>query len=130
MGDGINDAPALHDADVGISVEGAVDVAREAADLVLTEHRLDVLRRGIEEGRVTFANSLKYVFTTTSSNFGNMFSMAGASAFLPFLPLLAKQILLNNFCPTFRPSRSPATRWTANWSSSRGAGTSASFAAS
>jgi Mg2+-importing ATPase len=101
MGDGINDAPALHDADVGISVESAVDVAREASDFVLLEQGLDVLRRGIEEGRVTFANSLKYVFTTTSANFGNMFSMAGASLFLPFLPLLAKQILLNNFLSDF-----------------------------
>jgi Mg2+-importing ATPase len=101
MGDGINDAPALHDADVGISVETAVDVAREASDFVLLEQGLDVLRRGIEEGRVTFANSMKYVFTTTSANFGNMFSMAGASLFLPFLPLLAKQILLNNFLSDF-----------------------------
>src|SRR6266542_4244798 len=101
MGDGINDAPALHDADVGISVESAVDVAREASDFVLLKPGLDILRRGIEEGRVTFANSLKYVFTTTSANFGNMFSMAGASLFLPFLPLLAKQILLNNFLSDF-----------------------------
>jgi len=97
LGDGINDAPALHAADVGISVDQAVDVAKEAADLVLLEHDLDVLRRGIEQGRKTFANTLKYVFTTTSANFGNMLSMAGASLFLPFLPLLAKQILLNNF---------------------------------
>jgi Mg2+-importing ATPase len=101
MGDGINDAPALHIADVGISVDKAVDVAKEAADFVLLEHDLDVLRRGIEEGRKTFANTLKYIFTTTSANFGNMFSMAGASLFLPFLPLLAKQILLNNFLSDF-----------------------------
>jgi Mg2+-importing ATPase len=97
MGDGINDAPALHAADVGISVDTAVDVAKEAADFVLLEHNLDVLRQGIEEGRRTFINTLKYVFTTTSANFGNMFSMAGLSLFLPFLPLLPKQILLNNF---------------------------------
>jgi Mg2+-importing ATPase len=97
MGDGINDAPALHAADVGISVDSAVDVAKESADLVLLEHDLGVLREGIEEGRRTFANTIKYIFTTTSANFGNMFSMAGASLFLPFLPLLANQILLNNF---------------------------------
>jgi P-type Mg2+ transporter len=101
MGDGINDAPALHAADAGISVDTAVDVARESADFVLLEQDLDVLREGIEEGRRTFANTLKYVFTTTSANFGNMISMAGASAFLPFLPLLAKQILLNNFLSDF-----------------------------
>jgi P-type Mg2+ transporter len=97
MGDGINDAPALHVADVGISVDSAVDVAKEAADFVLLEHSLSTLREGILNGRKTFANTLKYVFTTTSANFGNMFSMAGLSVFLPFLPMLASQILLNNF---------------------------------
>ncbi len=97
MGDGINDAPSLHSADVGISVANAVDVAKEAADLVLLKQDLDVLREGIIQGRKTFANTLKYVFMATSANFGNMFSMAGASLFLPFLPMLPKQILLINF---------------------------------
>jgi Mg2+-importing ATPase len=97
MGDGINDAPSLHSADVGISVANAVDVAKEAADLVLLKQDLDVLREGIVLGRKTFANTLKYVFMATSANFGNMFSMAGASLFLPFLPMLPKQILLINF---------------------------------
>ncbi len=97
MGDGINDAPALQAADVGISVDTAVDVAKGAADFVLLERDLDILREGIDEGRRTFANTLKYVLTTISANFGNMFSMAAASLFLPFLPLLASQILLNNF---------------------------------
>ncbi len=97
LGDGINDAPALHAADAGISVDQAVDVAKQAADFVLLQHDLDVLCRGIEFGRSTFANTLKYIYTTTSANFGNMISMAAASLFLPFLPLLPKQILLNNF---------------------------------
>jgi len=97
MGDGVNDAPAMHAADTSISVESAVDVAREAADFVLLEKNLDVVRGGIEEGRRTFANTLKYVLTTTSANLGNMVSMAAASLFLPFLPLTAGQILLNNF---------------------------------
>jgi len=97
LGDGINDAPALHAADVAISVEGAADVAKDAADFVLGRRDLDVLRAGVESGRTTFANTLKYVRTTTSANFGNMVSMAIASIYLPFLPLVAGQILLNNF---------------------------------
>ncbi len=97
LGDGVNDAPAMHVADTSLSVDQAVDVAREAADFVLLDRDLDVIRRGIEEGRKTFANTLKYVLTTTSANLGNMVSMAVASMFLPFLPLLAGQILLNNF---------------------------------
>jgi len=105
MGDGINDAPPLHAADVGISVDTAVDVAKEAADFVLLKkdpsagsgQALAVLHQGIMQGRTTFANALKYVFMATSANFGNMFSVAGASLFLTFLPMLPKQILLINF---------------------------------
>ncbi len=101
MGDGINDISALHAADVGISVDSAADVAKETAQIVLMEKSLSVLVRGVKEGRTTFANTLKYVFMATSSNFGNMFSMAGASLFLPFLPLLPKQILLTNLLTDF-----------------------------
>ena len=101
MGDGINDASALHAADVGISVNTAVDVAKEAADIVLLDQDLNVLIEGVKEGRRTFANTQKYIFMATSANFGNMFSMAGASLFLSFLPLLPKQILLTNLMTDF-----------------------------
>ena len=97
FGDGVNDVPAMHAADVSISVDSAVDVAKATADLVLRERRLDVIERGIQEGRRTFANTMKYVLTTTSANLGNMVSMAVASLVLPFLPLTAGQVLLNNF---------------------------------
>lgn len=101
MGDGINDTSSLHAADVGISVDTAADVAKDAADIVLLEKDLGVLIQGVREGRTTFANTLKYVFMATSANFGNMFSMAGLSLFIPFLPLLPKEILLTNLLTDF-----------------------------
>jgi len=97
LGDGINDAPSLHTADVGISVSTATDIAKDAAEVILLERSLKVLHEGIIEGRKAFGNVMKYLLMGTSSNFGNMFSMAAASAFLPFLPMLPTQILLNNF---------------------------------
>ncbi|MEI9899895.1 MAG: magnesium-translocating P-type ATPase [Hyphomicrobium sp.] len=101
LGDGINDAPAMHVADVGISVDQAVDVARESADIILMQRDLNVLKEGVIDGRRTFANTFKYVAIATSSNFGNMVSMALGTLLVPFLPLLAKQILLNNFLADF-----------------------------
>ncbi|MCM8827538.1 MAG: magnesium-translocating P-type ATPase [Candidatus Omnitrophica bacterium] len=101
IGDGINDAAAIHASDVGISVDTAVDVAKEAADIVLLKKELKNLKDGVLEGRKTFANTLKYIFMATSANFGNVFSMAGASLLLPFLPMLPKQILFTNFLTDF-----------------------------
>ncbi len=115
MGDGINDAPALHAADVSISVQEAVDVAKQAADIVLLEADLAVLEEGVREGRRTFANTLKYVFMATSANFGNMFSMAGASLLLPFLPLLPKQILLTNLLTDLPELTISSDRVDAEW---------------
>jgi Mg2+-importing ATPase len=97
LGDGINDAPSLKTSDIGISVDSAVDVAKESADIILTQKSLEALKEGVLEGRKTFGNTMKYIMMGLSSNFGNMFSVAPAVLFLPFLPMLPIQILLNNF---------------------------------
>lgn len=110
LGDGVNDAPPLRSADVGITVDSAVDVAREVADMVMLEHDLAVLHEGVLEGRRTFGNVMKYIMMGTSSNVGNMVSMAGASLFLPFLPLLPMQILLNNLLYDLSQSALPLDR--------------------
>ena len=107
LGDGINDAPSLHAADVGFSVDTAVDVAKEAAAMILLRKDLGVLADGVREGRKTFVNILKYMMMGTSSNFGNMFSMAGGVLFLPFLPMLPTQILLNNLLYDFSETTIP-----------------------
>jgi magnesium-transporting ATPase (P-type) len=124
MGDGINDAPALRAADVGISVDTATDIAKESADLILLEKDLMVLEGGVIEGRKVFANIVKYIRMGASSNFGNMFSVLGASAFLPFLPMAPIQVLTNNLLYDFSQVPIPATPWTKSKWRGRGPGTS------